>query len=83
MAPERLGHHRQAQQAQHVLFTGLAEVDTHGQRRDGLHGGAFIKEAELRHPFGHKLIEGKSDIAGGDRRAVVKTGARVEGDLHP
>ncbi len=51
LAPERLGHHRQAQQTQHVLFAGLAEVNTHGQRRDGLHGGAFIKQAKLRHPL--------------------------------
>jgi hypothetical protein len=28
-------------------------------------------------------VEGKRDIAGGDRRAVMKAGARVERDLHP
>ncbi len=83
LAPERLGHNRQAQQTQHVLFAGLAEVNTHGQRRDGLHGGAFIKQAKLRHPFGHKLVEGKRHIAGGDRRTVMEAGARVERDLHP
>ena len=66
-----------------LCFAGLAEVNTHGQRRDGLHGGAFIKQAKLRHPFGHKLVEGKRHIAGGDRRAVMEAGARVERDLHP
>jgi hypothetical protein len=34
--------------------------------------GALIEQAELRHPFGHKFVEGKGDIAGGDRAAVVK-----------
>ncbi len=57
LAPERLGHHRQAQQTQHVLFAGLAEVNTHGQRRDGLHGGAFIKQAKLRHPSVINLLK--------------------------
>ena len=83
LAPERLRHHRQAQQTQHVLFAGLAEVDSYGQRGDGLNGGAFIKQAELWHPFGHKLVEGKCNVPGGDWRAVMEAGVRVESDLHP
>ncbi len=81
--PELFRHDRQGEQAQHVLFVRVGERDAHRQRGDGRHRSPFIDQPELRHPFGHKLMEGKSHVAGLHRCAVMKTRQWIEGQLHP
>ena len=83
VSPELFRHDRQGEQAEHVLFARLAEFDAHGERGDGLNASAFVEQTKLRDAFGHKLLEGKGDVAGADRRAVMKAGLRIEGNLHP
>ena len=83
VAPECLRHHRQGEQTQHVLLARLRQRNAHGARRNGLDAGPLVEQAELRYPFGHKFVEREGDIAGGNRAAIMKTGVRIEGYLHP
>ncbi len=81
--PELLRHDRQGKQAEHILFARFRKLDAHRERGDGFHRCALVDQAKLRHPFSHKFMEGKDDVAGGDGRAVVKGRAGIKRDLHP
>ena len=81
--PERFRHHRQREQAEHVFFVRFAQLDAHGERRDGSDGSPFIHDAELGDAFGHEFMEGERHVAGLHRRTVVKTRSRIQRNFRP
>ena len=81
--PERFRHHRQREQAEHILFVRFAQLNAHSERRDGSDRRAFIYDAELGDAFGHEFMEGERNVAGLHRCAIVKTCPRVQRDFRP
>ena len=81
--PERFRHHGQGEQAEHVLFIRLTQLNTHRERGNGFDRNAFVDNAELGNALSHKFVKCEGNVAGFDRRPIVKTRPWVNRNFRP